>query len=101
MIDFGGRSVVVTGAAGGVGSALVAALSASGARVIACDREGTDLTGAGIEEAHHFDLLDDEAVAAFAKRLSEGLHQRQSSPTPAGRGRKRSPMSRRQPSITK
>ncbi|TIT30063.1 MAG: SDR family NAD(P)-dependent oxidoreductase, partial [Mesorhizobium sp.] len=72
MIDFGGRSVVVTGAAGGVGSALVAVLSACGARVIACDREGTDLTGAGIEETHHFDLLDDEAVAAFAKRLSEG-----------------------------
>ncbi|TIX75215.1 MAG: SDR family oxidoreductase, partial [Mesorhizobium sp.] len=28
MIDFSGRSVVVTGAAGGVGSALVAVLSA-------------------------------------------------------------------------
>ncbi|RWD19237.1 MAG: SDR family oxidoreductase, partial [Mesorhizobium sp.] len=32
MIDFSGRSVVVTGAAGGVGSALVAVLSACRAR---------------------------------------------------------------------
>jgi NAD(P)-dependent dehydrogenase (short-subunit alcohol dehydrogenase family) len=30
MIDFDGRSVVVTGAAGGVGSALVTVLSACG-----------------------------------------------------------------------
>ncbi|RWJ20755.1 MAG: SDR family oxidoreductase, partial [Mesorhizobium sp.] len=44
MIDFSGRSVVVTGAAGGVGSALVAVLSACRARVVACDREGTGLT---------------------------------------------------------
>lgn len=66
MIDFGGRSVVVTGAAGGVGSALVKVLSACGARVVACDREGTDLTGEGIAEASHFDLLDDGALAEFA-----------------------------------
>ncbi|TIT07852.1 MAG: SDR family NAD(P)-dependent oxidoreductase, partial [Mesorhizobium sp.] len=71
MIDFSGRSVVVTGAAGGVGSALVAVLSACRARVVACDREGTGLTGAGIEEAHYFDLLDDGAVAAFANRIGE------------------------------
>lgn len=69
MIDFGGRDVVVTGAAGGVGSALVGVLSGCGARVIACDREGTNLTFAGIAEAHYFDLLDDEAVASFASRV--------------------------------
>jgi len=68
MIDFGGRSVVVTGAAGGVGSALVKVLSACGARVVACDREGTDLAGDGIAESHHFDLLDDGAIAEFAIR---------------------------------
>lgn len=72
MIDFGGRGVVVTGAAGGVGSALVAVLSACGARVIACDREGTDLTATAIAEAHHFDLLDDQAVASFAGRIGKG-----------------------------
>lgn len=72
MIDFGGRNVVVTGAAGGVGGALVGVLSACGARVIACDRESTDLTAAGIAEAHHFDLLDDEAVASFAGRIGKG-----------------------------
>ncbi|MCV3206822.1 SDR family oxidoreductase [Mesorhizobium sp. YC-39] len=72
MIDFGGRNVVVTGAAGGVGSALVTVLSACGARVIACDREGTDLTAACIAEAHHFDLLDDKAVASFAGNVGKG-----------------------------
>lgn len=71
MIDFGGRSVVVTGAAGGVGSALVKALFACGARVVACDREGTDLTAEGIAEASHFDLLDDGAIAEFAARTTK------------------------------
>jgi NAD(P)-dependent dehydrogenase (short-subunit alcohol dehydrogenase family) len=71
MIDFDGRSVVVTGAAGGVGNALVAVLCACGARVIACDLEGTDLSAKGIAEAHHFDLVDDAAVAAFARRVGD------------------------------
>ncbi|PDQ19478.1 SDR family oxidoreductase [Mesorhizobium sanjuanii] len=72
MIDFGGRGVVVTGAGGGVGSALVEVLSACGARVIACDREGTDLGATAIAETHYFDLLDDDAVAAFANRVVKG-----------------------------
>lgn len=69
MIDFAGGSVVLTGAAGGVGSALVKVLSGCGAKVVACDREGMDLTSGGIAECHHFDLLDDAAVAAAAERI--------------------------------
>ncbi|QPC89990.1 SDR family NAD(P)-dependent oxidoreductase [Mesorhizobium sp. INR15] len=70
MIDFGGRNVIVTGAGGGVGGALVEILSACGARVIAADRDEMDLTASGIAEAHHFDLLDDKAVEDFATRVS-------------------------------
>jgi NAD(P)-dependent dehydrogenase (short-subunit alcohol dehydrogenase family) len=72
MIDFGGDRVVLTGAAGGVGSALVKVLSACGARVVACDREGTDLTAEGIVERYHFDLLDDTAVADTAAQIKRG-----------------------------
>lgn len=70
MIDFKGRNVVLTGAGGGVGSALVEVFAACGARVVACDREGLDLDRPGIAEAHHFDLLDDEAVLAFAQKVA-------------------------------
>ncbi|WP_080920184.1 SDR family NAD(P)-dependent oxidoreductase [Manganibacter manganicus] len=70
MMDFKGRTVVVTGAAGGVGSALVDVLSASGARIVACDREGTDLSRKEIAQAHHFDLLDDDAIAEFAGEVT-------------------------------
>lgn len=62
MIDFAGRNVVVTGAGGGVGGALVEVLSACNARIVACDQAGVDLSAPGIAEAHHFDLLDDGAV---------------------------------------
>ena len=48
MIDFKGRNVVLTGAGGGVGGALVEVLAACGARVVACDREGMDLDRPGI-----------------------------------------------------
>ncbi|BCH21884.1 SDR family NAD(P)-dependent oxidoreductase [Mesorhizobium sp. L-8-3] len=74
MIDFGGQSVIVTGAGGGVGSALVKVLADCGARVVACDRKGVDLSADGIAEASHFDLLEDAAVADFAARtLSAGV----------------------------
>jgi len=71
MIDFHGRKVIVTGAGGGVGRALVGILSACDARVVACDLEGVDLDGQDVTEAHHFDLLDDGAVADFATHLSK------------------------------
>ena len=62
MIDFAGARVVVTGAGGGVGTALVETLRDCNARVVACDRPGADLTAPGIAEAHHFDLLDEDAL---------------------------------------
>ncbi|MEZ5931946.1 MAG: SDR family oxidoreductase [Alphaproteobacteria bacterium] len=62
MIDFAGGRVVITGAAGGVGQALVQVFAEAGASVVACDRAGMDLSADGIAEAHVFDLLDDDAV---------------------------------------
>ena len=73
MIDFGGRSVIVTGAGGGLGKALVEVLASCNARVIACDVDGMDLSADSIAETHRFDLLDDGAVADFAAHaVSDG-----------------------------
>jgi NAD(P)-dependent dehydrogenase (short-subunit alcohol dehydrogenase family) len=73
MIDFGGGRVVITGAGGGVGTALVQVFSDLGATVVACDIEGADLPKDCIAEAHHFDLLDQQALdAACAQILANG-----------------------------
>ena len=66
MIDLTGARVVLTGAGGGVGRALVARLTALGAQVVACDLPGTDL---GPHEAHHFDLTDRAATLAAAQAI--------------------------------
>jgi 3-oxoacyl-[acyl-carrier protein] reductase len=58
-----GRRVIVTGAAGGIGRALVDALAQSGCAVAACDVEGApleELTGAAVTAA--FDVRDVAAV---------------------------------------
>lgn len=62
MFDFSGERVVITGAGGGVGQALVEVFSGLGAAVVACDVEGADLPKDRIAEAHYFDLLDDQAL---------------------------------------
>jgi len=73
MMDFAGRRVVITGAAGGIGRALVETFAQYGASVVACDIDGADLSHGAIAKAHHFDLLDDAAVARAAEAIaSEG-----------------------------
>ena len=69
MIDFGGARVVITGAGGGVGTALVQVFSNVGAAVVACDVEGADLPMDRIAEAHHFDLLDQQALDAVCSKI--------------------------------
>lgn len=70
-MDFEGRNVVVTGAGGGVGTALVSCLGDLNARVIGCDVEGADLSSPAIARALHFDLADDAAVEKAAKAICE------------------------------
>lgn len=65
MSDFNGRSVLVTGAAGGIGSAIVRRLTSSGADVIAAGRSDGDLTAIVAETGARplaFDLTDEADV---------------------------------------
>ena len=71
MTDFEGRRVVITGAAGGVGRALVEVFSSRGAEVVACDRTEFSFPEGAVAESHRFDLLDDEAVARCARLICE------------------------------
>ena len=71
-IDFEGRRVIVTGAGGGVGRALVGQFAALGARVTGCDRTGAAMEGLDLAEREVFDLADATATAAAAERLCAG-----------------------------
>ncbi len=64
-----GKRVVLTGAGGGLGRALVGAFAAAGAHVVACDRPGWPAAGA---ERVAFDLTDREAVARAAATILAG-----------------------------
>lgn len=69
MFDFGGERVVITGAGGGVGQALVGVFAELGAAVVACDVEGADLLKDRLAEVHHFDLLDEQALDDACKTI--------------------------------
>lgn len=64
MMSLDGRVVVVTGAARGIGRALVSALLAEGARVVACDLSDTDAT-----LSIPLDVTDHAAVTAALDRV--------------------------------
>jgi 3-oxoacyl-[acyl-carrier protein] reductase len=72
QFDFAGKSVVVTGAAQGIGRAIVAGMARAGARVA-----GLDLDAKGLEAAHALgaaridvlDLADQAAVAATIAQI--------------------------------
>jgi 3-hydroxybutyrate dehydrogenase len=75
-MDYGleGRVAVVTGAAGGIGSALARAFSAQGARLVLLDREYSRLKGVagtlpGDALVLEVELTDDASVAAMVARV--------------------------------
>jgi NAD(P)-dependent dehydrogenase (short-subunit alcohol dehydrogenase family) len=63
------RTIVVTGAASGIGAAICEALTREGARVIAVDRNPV----AGLKESLQADLTRPDEVTALIKALPEGL----------------------------
>ena len=67
MNDFDGKTILVTGASGGIGGATVRKLTARGARVIAAGRDAESLEPITAETgavALPFELTSEESIAA-------------------------------------
>ena len=79
MKDLHGKTVLVTGAASGIGRATALALARQGARLILCDKNEPDLRSAEAEVndasrcllASAVDVSDRQAVQEFARRVHE------------------------------
>lgn len=65
---FAGKTALVTGAAGGIGQAIVAALKDGGATVIGTDRASADIEG-DLTDARFCDALPDLAAEQLGGRL--------------------------------
>ena len=62
--EFEGKTVVVTGAGGGLGTAIVALMAQRGARVVGCDQSSEALKSPHLASRHVFDLRDRGSIAA-------------------------------------
>ena len=69
--EFSGKSVLVTGAGGGLGRALVDIFNAHGARIVACDQSGDAMAGLPAASTHVFDLLDRAAAGETVEAIVE------------------------------
>ncbi|RWC73248.1 SDR family oxidoreductase [Mesorhizobium sp. M00.F.Ca.ET.151.01.1.1] len=69
--EFEGRTVVITGAGGGLGSAIAALLAGRGARVVGCDQSEEALASPHLASRHVFDLLDRASVEAAVAAVLE------------------------------
>ncbi|WP_448950555.1 SDR family oxidoreductase [Labrys neptuniae] len=68
-----GRHVLITGAGGGIGRAMIAAFSGAGAIVSGADRDAALLDGLALRHRLVFDLTDAKAAAdAIAKLVADG-----------------------------
>ncbi len=79
MIDFKGKTVVVSGASGGMGTVLCKKLAEAGAKLALCSNDETrmealldTLNGAEVF-AKVFDVTDENAVSAFLDEAAEKL----------------------------
>lgn len=75
-MSLAGKTAIVTGAAGAIGSAVASALAASGAKVVLLDLAGESLDAMAQRLGHgarsvQIDLSDVEALEGAARRLSE------------------------------
>jgi NAD(P)-dependent dehydrogenase (short-subunit alcohol dehydrogenase family) len=68
---FVGKTVVITGAGGGLGSALVSSFEGKGARVIGCDVTLDSMVALSLEAKFTFDLLDGGSIASAARQILE------------------------------
>ncbi len=64
--EFAGQKVLITGAGGGLGRALVTLFKAGGASLVACDQSYDSLADMPVDERITFDLLDRAAVVKAA-----------------------------------
>ncbi|MEZ2331735.1 SDR family NAD(P)-dependent oxidoreductase [Mesorhizobium sp. RCC_202] len=67
--EFEGKTVVVTGAGGGLGSAIVALMAERGARIVGCDQSAEALASPHIASRHVFNLLDRASIEAAIPAL--------------------------------
>jgi NAD(P)-dependent dehydrogenase (short-subunit alcohol dehydrogenase family) len=68
-----GQWVVITGAAGGIGGAMVKAFRNAGARVVACDRAAQALAAVDAERREAFELTDSDACKAALERIERAV----------------------------
>lgn len=67
--EFEGKTIVVTGAGGGLGSAIVELMAGRGARIVGCDQSEGALANPHIASRHVFNLLDRAAIEAAIPAL--------------------------------
>lgn len=67
--EFEGKTVVITGAGGGLGTSLAAHFVAGGAEVIVCDTSVEALSAEGFAGRHAFELTDPASIAAAAQEI--------------------------------
>lgn len=67
------RTALVTGAAGGIGRAVCAALRAEGMRVLAVDRDTSALEGDSEIVSHAAELTDEDAAAGAVRAAEEAF----------------------------
>ncbi len=76
-ITFENKTVVITGAAGGLGKAMAERFAADGARVALCDLRGAEDAAAeigGAARGYSFDITDREMTASFMKQIATDMN---------------------------
>lgn len=79
QIRFDGKTAVITGAAGGLGSRMARQFALDGARVAVCDKKGADrvateiTASGGIAAAYSFDITDRAQTGESLNRIGQDL----------------------------